>query len=121
MASKYKTIDLFSGCGGLSLGFKEAGFEVIAANDIWKIALKTFKNNFPEAHTILGDINKQEIQNQLIKACKGNADVVIGGPPCQAYSLAGSRNPEDPRGKLFNSYVDIVEKIEPKVFVIENV
>lgn len=121
MVSQYKTIDLFSGCGGLSLGFKEAGFEVIAANDIWEISLKTFKNNFPESRTILGDINKHEIQDQLIKACNGNADVVIGGPPCQAYSLAGSRNPEDPRGKLFNSYVDIVEKIRPKIFVIENV
>lgn len=116
-----KTLDLFSGCGGLSLGFEQAGFVVKRANDIWGIALKTFSRNFSQAITIQGDINKPEIQDRIVELCNNEIDVVIGGPPCQAYSLAGSRDPEDPRGKLFNSYVDIVEKIQPKAFVIENV
>jgi len=116
-----KTLDLFSGCGGLSLGFEQTGFEAKLANDIWDIALKTFAKNFSHAITIQGDINKPKIQDQIVEACNNEIDVVIGGPPCQAYSLAGSRDPEDPRGKLFNSYVDIVEKIQPKAFVIENV
>ena len=121
MACEKNTVDLFSGCGGLSLGFKQAGYEVTAANDVWGVALETFRVNFPEANTILGDINNKEIQEQIVDACGKKVDVVIGGPPCQAYSLAGSRDPEDPRGKLFNSYVDIVKKLRPKVFVIENV
>lgn len=116
-----KTLDLFSGCGGLSLGFEQAGFKVKLANDIWSIALKTFVKNFSHVITIQGDINKPEIQRQIVEACNNEIDIVIGGPPCQAYSLAGSRDPEDPRGKLFNSYVDIVKKIKPKAFVIENV
>jgi len=116
-----KTLDLFSGCGGLSLGFERAGFEVKLTNDIWDIALKTFTRNFSHAIAIQGDINKPEIQDRIVEVCNNEIDVVIGGPPCQAYSLAGSRDPEDPRGKLFNSYVDIVEKIQPIAFVIENV
>jgi len=116
-----KSLDLFSGCGGLSLGFKQAGFEVKAANDLWGVALETFQKNFPEANAILGDINKPDVQDKILDACGNDVDAVIGGPPCQAYSLAGSRDPEDPRGKLFNSYVDIVEKLRPKAFVIENV
>ncbi len=114
-------LDLFSGCGGLSLGFEQAGFKVILANDNWEIALKTFKKNFPETQIIYGDITKLETQNKIVDQCDKEIDVVIGGPPCQAYSLAGSRDPEDPRGKLFKVYVNLVEKIQPKVFVMENV
>lgn len=121
MSDKPKTLDLFCGCGGLSHGFEQAGYEVTVANDNWKIAIDTFKLNFPNAKTILGDINKQEIQDEIVESCGTKIDVVVGGPPCQAYSLAGSRDPEDPRGKLFNSYIDIVEKLQPKAFVVENV
>lgn len=116
-----KVLDLFSGCGGLSLGFKQAGFKIKLVNDKGEIALRTFKKNFPQTHVIKGDINKPKIQEQIINQCNKGIDIVIGGPPCQAYSLAGSRDPEDPRGKLFNSYIAIVQKLQPKVFVMENV
>ncbi|MFC1803612.1 DNA cytosine methyltransferase [Thermoproteota archaeon] len=121
MDSKLTVVDLFSGCGGLSLGFKQAGYNIMVANDKWKAALNTYSINFPSVVTILGDVNDRSIQHQIVESCKEKNEVVIGGPPCQAYSLAGTRDPEDPRGKLFQSYVDIVEKIQPKAFVMENV
>jgi len=119
--SKPTVVDLFSGCGGFSLGFKQAGYNLLVANDKWKTALDTYSKNFPSVTTILGDVNDRRIQHQIVESCKKEIDVVIGGPPCQAYSLAGMRDPEDPRGKLFQSYFDIVEKIQPKAFVMENV
>lgn len=117
----FDTLDLFSGCGGLSLGFEQAGFHVKVANDIWKTALESFNLNFPEANIVHGDLNKEETRNTIIDACDGAIDVIIGGPPCQAYSLAGNRDPDDPRGKLFSSYIEIVKTLNPKVFVVENV
>ena len=103
------------------MGFKQMGFEVVAANDIWKVALKTFKLNFPEAITIPKNITKGKVQEEIIRASSHEIDVVVGGPPCQAYSLAGTRDPEDPRGKLFQAYVRIVDETRPSVFVMENV
>ena len=120
MDQKLEALDLFAGCGGLSLGFEQAGFDVIAANDKWKVALETFKNNHPRVKTILGNLAKEVVQRKICRLT-GKIDVIIGGPPCQAYSLAGSRDPEDPRGKLFESYVEIVKRLQPNIFVIENV
>jgi len=119
---KYKVLDLFAGCGGLSKGFEQAGFEIVVANDIWEPAMKTYVRNHPAAKFILGDITNQEIKQQILDAFKDKpCDVIIGGPPCQAYSLAGLRDPGDPRGRLFEEYVEIVEKLQPKLFVLENV
>ena len=100
---------------GLRLGFHQAGFNIKVANDIWNIALETYKLNHPNTKTVLGNINDTNVQNNIIKECSDDIDLVVGEPSCQAHSLAESRNPEDPRGKLFNSYVDIVKKIKPKM------
>ena len=86
-----KVIDLFSGCGGLNEGFKDAGFKTTVSNDIWEPAGKTFKRNNKESNFILGDITKKKIRDDIIKYGKGS-DVLVGGPPCQAYSMAGARD-----------------------------
>lgn len=113
-------LDLFCGCGGLSKGFEQAGFNIIAANDIWEDALKTYKLNHPNTTTILGDITNLDIKNEIIKIAP-QVDVIVGGPPCQAYSLAGLRDENDPRGHLFKDYLFLVSKLSPKIVVMENV
>lgn len=120
MKSKLKVIDLFSGCGGLNEGFKKAGFDISVSNDIWEPASKTFLRNNKNSRFVLGDITQKKIRSEIIRYGKG-ADLIIGGPPCQAYSMAGARNVDDPRGKLFEDYVKIVKEIKPKYFVMENV
>ena len=117
---KLRVIDLFSGCGGLNEGFIQAGYKTSVSNDFWEPAGKTFLKNNKNSRFILGDITQKEIRNQIIKHGKGS-DVLIGGPPCQAYSMAGARDVDDPRGKLFEDYFKIVKAIKPKYFVMENV
>ena len=117
---KPKIVDLFSGCGGLNEGFKRAGFETLISNDIWEPASITFEKNNRSSDFILGDLTKKPIRDKIISAGKG-AEIMIGGPPCQAYSMAGARDVDDPRGRLFEDYVRIVKEIKPKYFVMENV
>ena len=117
---KPKSIDLFSGCGGLSTGFEKAGFNNVVSNDIWEPAQETFLHNNPSGNFILGDIAQAKIKKEIIHKSLG-CDVIVGGPPCQAYSLSGGRDVDDPRGRLFEEYLKIVKKIRPKYFVIENV
>ena len=106
--SKPTVVDLFSGCGGFSLGFKEAGYNIIVANDKWKTALNTYSKNFPSVTAILGDVNDRCIQHQIVESCTAEIDVVIGGPPCQSWSLAGAmKGINDSRGKLF--YISLTE------------
>jgi len=115
-----KVIDLFAGCGGLNEGFKRAGFKTSISNDIWEPAGKTFKRNNKNSKFLLGDITQKKIRDEIIKSGK-RTDVLVGGPPCQAYSMAGSRDVDDPRGKLFEDYLRIVKEVKPKYFVMENV
>ena len=107
-------VSLFSGGGGLDLGFKVAGFNIIWAIDNNLNAVNTYKKNIGN-HIIHEDINKLNL-NSIPKA-----DIVIGGPPCQSFSLAGKRDVEDDRGQLVWKYIHIIEKIKPKAFVFENV
>lgn len=109
-----KVVSLFSGGGGLDLGFVEEGYDVIWAIDNNKNAVETYKANIG-SHIVCADINKIDISKI---PC---ADVVIGGPPCQSFSLAGNRNVEDERGKLVWKYIHIIEQVKPKAFVFENV
>lgn len=109
-----KVVSLFSGGGGLDLGFISAGYEVIWAIDNNSNAVSTYKTNIGD-HIICKDINQIDIDTIP------HADVVIGGPPCQSFSLAGNRNVEDERGQLVWKYIHIIESIEPKAFVFENV
>jgi len=118
----YKVLDLFAGCGGLSQGFEQAGFEIVAGNDILEHAGKTYQRNHPNSKFFLGDITDPKMKKQIIDYMKEKGcDVIIGGPPCQAYSMAGLRDPNDPRGRLFEEYVEIVKELQPKIFVMENV
>jgi DNA (cytosine-5)-methyltransferase 1 len=119
MSNKYRVLDLFSGCGGMSLGFEQAGFDIAAGIDIWEDAIETFKKNHPESLGLTRDISNTNIN--LLKKEIGSIDVVIGGPPCQGFSISGKRDPRDPRNKLYESFVSVVDSFSPKVFVLENV
>jgi len=123
MSQKKPTvIDMFSGCGGLSRGFMDAGYEVLLGVDHEEIALKTFKHNHGGAIAFHGDLFKKETlldMARLIKTKK--VDVIVGGPPCQGFSLTGSRQEDDARNTLFQSMVEAVKLFQPKAFVLENV
>ena len=118
----YNAIDLFSGAGGLSYGFECAGFNILLGIDNDEKALETFEKNHKNAKSICGDITCITYKND-IKPLIGNQkiDVIIGGPPCQGMSLSGPRKFDDPRNKLYLSYIRLVDEIRPEVFVIENV
>lgn len=119
---EWKTIDLFSGAGGLSKGFSDAGFKILLGIDNDSKALETFKKNHTGSEVICGDITQINYE-QDIKSVLGSTaiDFIIGGPPCQGMSLAGNRDLDDPRNKLYLSYLRILDEIRPKGFVIENV
>lgn len=106
-------VSLFSGCGGLDLGFLDAGFELLWANELETDACATYRQNIG-SEIVAGDIN--ELLDSIPKAT-----ILIGGPPCQAFSLVGRRVPEDPRAKLVFSFVEAVKRVEPDAFVMENV
>ena len=114
-----KVLDLFCGCGGLSLGFEMAGFEVKLAIDNWEDALVTYRNNRLNARTLNADLlclNPIDVDKLFqIK----NVDVIIGGPPCQGFSVAGKRIIDDERNKLYKSFVRFVDYCRPKAFVME--
>lgn len=110
-------ISLFSGCGGLDLGFERAGFDIPVANEYDKSIWETFKINHPNTHLIEGDIRKIN-ESEFPQ----NVDGIIGGPPCQSWSEAGTlRGIEDERGQLFYDYIRILKKVQPKFFLAENV
>jgi DNA (cytosine-5)-methyltransferase 1 len=121
-----KIIDLFCGCGGISTGFKNEGFQVLLGADINPHALKTFQRNFPKAKAVetdLSGINPQELLRTMgLKS--GELDALVGGPPCQGFSKnvpARNRYHSDPRNKLLLTYIDFVRVFKPKFVVIENV
>lgn len=112
-----ETVDLFSGCGGLSLGFQNAGFEILAAFDKWEPAVKVYRDNFnhPIYDTDLGS----EEGLEFVKSLK--PQMIIGGPPCQDFSSAGKRDETLGRADLTISYANIVASAKPEWFVMENV
>lgn len=114
---KYNVIDLFCGCGGLSLGFQNAGFNVVAAFDNWDVALNLYAKNFshPAVKRDLSDLN------DMADFERYRPDIIIGGPPCQDYSTAGHRDESRGRAALTVSYALIVKRIRPKYFLMENV
>ena len=120
---KYNLLDLFCGCGGFSKGFEEAGFNVRFGIDLWKDATITYQKNFPQAAVLNKDITEVS-GNDILKLTGLNAknvDVIIGGPPCQGFSVSGKRLIDDERNRLDKNFVRIVSEIRPKVFVMENV
>lgn len=117
---KLKVIDLFSGCGGLSLGLKKAGFRILLGADLWADSLATFKNNHPDSQILKTDISKVDAI-ELKKAAKDEPHVIVGGPPCQGFSLSGPRNFYDKRNRLYLDFIRMVKKIRPEAFIVENV
>lgn len=122
--SSLKMIDLFCGAGGLSLGFTQEGFITSLANDIQDCCVDTYAHNHPETprdHIVLGDI-KDVVKNLDELLAGRSVDIVVGGPPCQGFSMANrQRLIDDPRNYLYKSYVEVVKKVRPKFFVMENV
>jgi len=121
MNKKYNVIDLFCGCGGLSQGFIEADYNVILGIDHWKDAIETFNYNHKNSKGIVADLlnlNPQEIKT---KYNIESVDLIIGGPPCQGFSIAGKRIIDDERNQLYKSFLRFVDYFKPKAFVMENV
>lgn len=114
---KYRVIDLFAGCGGLSLGFQNAGFNIVAAFDNWDEAIDIYKRNFnhPIIKRDLGDTS------DLSDIASFAPDIIIGGPPCQDYSSAGHRDEDLGRAKLTIDYATIITTLRPQFFLMENV
>lgn len=120
----YKYIDLFCGAGGLSLGFDKAGFDNVFSVEYNNNFAKTYKRNFPNHHLIVDDIKNIDNENIIKNTCNTPVDVVIGGPPCQGFSIAGNIGRtflDDDRNQLFKEFVRFVVCIQPKMFVLENV
>lgn len=119
---RYGVVDLFCGAGGLSEGFRQAGFTILAGSDNDPDAMATYAANFPEAEVITGDIRVPTVKAQILDAAR-RASVLIGGPPCQAFSQVRnhSRVIDDPRNALYREFVDVLRQTLPIAFVVENV
>lgn len=119
---KFNVIDLFCGAGGLSLGFQQAGFNIIVGVDNEPVALETFEYNHKGSVALNADLSQQETFDLILKtAGDKKIDVIIAGPPCQGFSLTGPRNFDDPRNKLYLAVIEMVQQYQPKGFIIENV
>lgn len=119
---KLCAIDLFAGCGGLSKGFMDAGYQILIGIDNDQAALKTFLHNHKSAHILnadLSDFKTFDIIDKIINV--KTVDVIIAGPPCQGFSLTGPRNFDDNRNKLYLAVFKAIKKYKPKAIVIENV
>ena len=115
-------IDLFCGCGGMSKGLTDAGLNIIAGIDIWDKAVENYNKNF-EHKAYCEDLTKlsPEKFNELYNKQNKKVDILVGGPPCQSYSIAGKRDKNDPRNALFMEYVKYLDYFKPKAFIMENV
>lgn len=119
---KLNVLDLFCGCGGLSKGFEMAGYNVVLGVDFNKAALETYALNHKGSKTLMGDLSAPETFDIIEDLTEGKSiDVIIGGPPCQGFSLTGSRNFDDERNKLYLAMIETVRRFKPRAFMIENV
>lgn len=112
-----KALSLYSGAGGLDVGLIRAGFEVVFANDYDKNACETYQANLGD-HIRCGDV---ELFKEEIESFAGKIDLLAGGPPCQGFSVAGKMDPDDPRSKHVWTFAEMVSKIQPRAFIMENV
>lgn len=115
-------IDLFCGCGGMSKGLTDAGLNVIAGIDIWDKAVQSYNKNYHHK-AYCADLTQlpPEKFNELYNKENKNVDILVGGPPCQSFSIAGKRDKNDPRNALFMEYVKYLDYFKPKAFIMENV
>ena len=111
---KMNAIDLFAGCGGLSKGFMDAGFDIIIGVDNDQAALNTFAKNHNGAVAMNADLSQQEAIDEIKRiAGEREIDVIIAGPPCQGFSLTGPRNFDDKRNKLYLAVIEMVKQYKP--------
>jgi len=113
-----RAVDLFSGCGGLSLGLENAGLDVVAAYENWKAAASIYQQNF--SHPVF-EFDLSNVKDAVEHINQFNPDIVVGGPPCQDFSSAGKRNENGSRGNLTLSYAKIIIGVMPRWFLMENV
>lgn len=119
--NKYTVMDLFSGCGGLSYGFIEADYKVLLGIDNCKDAILTFEHNHKEAKGIIADLFEVTPKEIAMRTNVHDIDIIIGGPPCQGFSIAGKQIVDDKRNKLYKAFVSFVDYYKPKAFILENV
>ena len=117
---RMRLVDIFSGCGGFSLGARQAGFSVVAAIDNDPILAFSYPHNFPYTRMIIKDVTKLDGEAVRI-AAGGSIDGIFGGPPCQGFSAIGKHDPEDPRRHLLGHFFRIIRDVKPSFFVMENV
>lgn len=117
MADKLTAVSLFTGAGGMDIGFERAGIEVVLANELMSEAAATYNANHASGVMVNDDVNNIF---DLLGQFRG-VDLVFGGPPCQGFSVAGKMNPNDNRSKLIFTFLDVIEKVRPRAFVMENV
>ena len=118
---QHNVIDLFCGCGGLSLGFESAGYNILLGIDMWEDALATYRRNHKNDNTLCADLaylDPKLVEKKINGVC---VDLIIGGPPCQGFSIAGKRIVDDERNNLYKSFVRMVAHFRPKAFLLENV
>lgn len=122
-----RAIELFAGAGGLMLGLEAAGFRTVVANEIHQDPCKTLRRNFPEVPVLTGSIRDLS-SSQLLEAAgygpagsRAEIDLIAGGPPCQGFSTAGLKDPADPRNTLIGDFVRVIEGVQPRYFLLENV
>ena len=114
-------LSLFTGAGGFDIGFKAKGFKIILASDIWDKAQETYSYNYPKIPFLKSDIRLIS-KKTVLSLTKGEVpDVIIGGPPCQGFSVMGDKNTGDPRNELYEEYLRLISDLDPKCFVFENV
>lgn len=116
LQEELSAVSLFSGAGGMDVGFRRAGFQILWANDFDKAAVETYRRNIG-GHIVHGDVNDYI---DMLQAYRG-VDCLFGGPPCQGFSVAGKMALDDPRSQLVKSYMRAVEVVRPRAFVMENV
>lgn len=114
-----KVVSLFSGAGGMDIGIERAGFKVVVASELDPHACNTYRHNNPDVDVIEGDIENPNVFNAIIH--NTGIDLVVGGPPCQGFSVAGKMDKNDPRSKLVFTFCSVVEALKPKAFIMENV
>jgi len=121
-STPYNVLDLFCGCGGLSKGFEQAGCKVLVGVDVDAAPLRTFEYNHTGAKGLQLNLGEKSSFDVIADALNGReVDIVIGGPPCQGFSLTGPRNFDDPRNQLYLAMIEAVQRFKPKAFMIENV
>ena len=121
---KFTCLDLFSGAGGLSKGFYDAGYDVVLGVDFDDAALQTFKANHGTAEVMkldLFDHSNIDVIIDYLKSKNIKLDVLVGGPPCQGFSIAGPRNMDDKRNSLYTAMVKLADRVKPQAVILENV